>query len=301
MSVVRLLKQEKEVRTVKWDLLTEAELEKIERSGMFPWAAPGEAGFALNRDPGPIWLIPPRSPDTGESQRPVCFLEMGDLGEVKTWQFLLAVAPAHPVDLAAYSHLHPEIDPEILLALLDQKIHYKSLADWKELGALDELSRELAREFDYPLTLLRLWNRLESHYRRAWLDLHRKRRIKKNLFKEIIQDFYDLEETRRADVLDQCIALAGQSDKKQLRGEELREILRRARYPRAQEVWEQVNVLKRAFPGDRGLRLEIPPHLEGDQLTLQLRFASLSELDRVSELIGRAEVRRTLSKILELL
>jgi hypothetical protein len=91
-----------------------------------------------------------------------------------------------------------------LCALMGIKADYRGLADAQDARHLDEASVHLAETYDLPLHVVRLFSRISQ--REKLLSLLQERSVRKNLIREIVQDLYDLQEDKRAAVIEEMMA-----------------------------------------------------------------------------------------------
>jgi len=78
----------------------------------------------------------------------------------------------------------------------------------------------------------------------------------------------------------------------------LRELLKRRRYPAIQRSEERSSTLIKALELEDRMKLVPPPHLEGEEFSLMLRFRNTSELRRLHHTLGRVIERPELDRLL---
>ncbi|MBI3395960.1 MAG: hypothetical protein HY042_09005, partial [Spirochaetia bacterium] len=159
--------------------------------------------------------------------------------------------------LARYNRAHPEIPAETLLGVLGMKTHFKNVADWKEMGALDEDVSAFGRDFDFAIDVLRLFQRLTLEERNAWISIWRARGVRRNLIRDIILDYYDLTPALRAQVLVDCAAFAENWAARSgvFPAEELRDMVRSRRFPMVTKAKQELHTLQAALQFPRGTTL----------------------------------------------
>ena len=280
---------------------------------LLPWAHPQDFGLLLaaaGERRQDSWLVKPRmGPNPQEEQSaglPVALLDISEFRQVSTWQFLLRLCPAPMVDLARYQISHAEtagLTPELFLEVLGLKRHYKTRSDWEELGQLEESARELGRTYDFPITILRLWNRLEAAQQEGWREIWTHRNLKKNIIREIIQDYYDLSAEDRKISLEKAREFSSgwKARSGTFPGEDLRQIVRDYRYPMAEARRREVRDFKKKLNYGKGIHLEIPRHLESNRLQVTLEFQSSAELKKHLADLAADSNMEMLDKILNLL
>ena len=288
-----------------WKTYTPAESAAFKHEHVLPWAENRVFAFALDTGTGLSWLVPPPETHGGDSPSatapPVGVFTPDDLAGEEAWRLLLRLYPGHAADIARYSASRGEIPADVFLNVLGLRNHYKNLADWRELGEVDESCRELARRYDFPINVLRLWNRLNEANRSAWMELWRKRNVRKNLIREIIRDFYDLDEAGRERALERAeeYSAAWKARSGHFPGEKLRDIVREIRYPRFETLAVQLRDLKKELNLPAGIRLDIPAGLESNRLTLELEFTSVQELKEKLAYVAGEDNTKTIGKILQ--
>ncbi len=83
--------------------------------------------------------------------------------------------------------------------------------------------------------------------------------------------------------------------------EMVRSELKRMRYPALSSTENSVKELMKSLGLPMGLSLHLPPYLEGDTVSAELRFKSADELEALAKKILDISRRRELKKLLELL
>lgn len=254
------------------------------------------------------WIVAPQDVTEGSAAagapsdpRPVYIAQARALSDPAFWRAVLKQHPRHPVDLAAFA-AREKIAPEIFLEALELRSDYRTRDEWAQMGSLQEDTRALARRYDFPFALLRLWDRLGEAQRAAWREIFEERRIKKNLIREIIVDVYDLPEADRAEVLRACLdySAAWQARSGGFPAEDLRDLVRAKRHPRLEQNRAALAAVKKELGLPRGARLQLPPDLESTRLRLELEFDSIDLLERQLKYFD-AEKRALLDRMLDLL
>ncbi len=232
--------------------------------------------------------------------------------KTKLWQTILALYPMPHAQLAAYwqNVLAPHgIEPGALLGACGLADHFSKLSQWQELGRLGRMSRLLARKYDLPLRVLRLWDRFDSQEQKRWLQIWQKYSWGRNLIQDMICDYYELPATKRKASLKQAARIIAAWEKKKQEKKsrlfpqrEVRDMLRKLRSPevqkRIQEAQKEKRKLEAGWP--KGLSLE-PPSLEEDSLELKLVFGSLQELEDSICALQKERSRALLQELLQVL
>ncbi|MCB1169542.1 MAG: hypothetical protein KDK25_04375 [Leptospiraceae bacterium] len=232
---------------------------------------------------------------------PVLLLEQDELEQKGTWTFLLRFLRKN---LPALARLNQELDfpSDGLLEALGWKAHYRSREEWKQWAELDQLSEELYLSHDFPLNVLRLWNRLESEERLAWAELWNSRNFKKNLIREIILYFHDLAAVGRKECLAEALRFSEnwKARSGNFPAETIRDMVYGYRYPEIHSMQEQVFRLQKSLPSDRRFKVLIPEHLEAGSLDIQLKIGSSRDLDDLLSLLQDSSARQRILEILNL-
>ncbi len=233
----------------------------------------------------------------GAADSSVCVLGEADLRTPAAWhlmQKLYVLTPALIVSKA--KQIAPEASPETLCAILNWRQDYQNLSDVKELASLDDCSIELGSLFDLPVSVLRLFARIEE--RENLLALIQKHAIRKNIVREIIQDLYDTQD--RAAVIRAMQEFLEKNDARESQ-EELRDLVRAARYPRSQEIRSRIRSIMRTLQLPKGMQVETPQDLENGKTRIVLSLRKAEELKAFREKLSDRDFEEKLSEILSML
>ncbi|MEQ9363331.1 MAG: hypothetical protein RIF32_03755, partial [Leptospirales bacterium] len=244
------------------------------------------------------------SVEPAATEFPCGIYTLEDLSRADAWRALLQISPAHRIDLAAYQAAHPEFSAEILLEAAGGKLNFKSLSDWRELGALDEKTRNLGRTFELPLNILRLWARLTDAHRDAWQSLFETHPFSKNYIRDIVLDLYDLIPEKRSAALAAARDHAARWTARETRSRaypasEVRDLVRSLRSPAIESLRRRLVQLRRDLALPKHMRLDWPVDLEQKRLTLQLEFSALPELVELLKKTSEPGFQAGIEKILE--
>ncbi len=287
---------------MEWRLVSHLERKKI-RTGdsFFKNTSEIMPPFAVEETDGAVWLVRP----AGDEERMlcVCYLSPDDLAESETWERLIKTADIALVDLARFSRNHPQIAPGIFLRAAGLSADYKNISEWRELGEFDDLTVELARQFDFPVSVLRLFNRLDKEQRRTWYDLWTVHNFKKNIIKEIIIDIYDLSENDRSEALSASLAIGEKYQAKSgvFPWEDVRSLVRRIRRPAIEETLQKIKDVKKKLNLPPGVSLELPPDLETRKIVLKLEFSAPDRLRSQIQSMSSPETLVLIANIMELI
>ncbi len=266
---------------------------------LLPWARTGPVTCAYISDDNEwFWLSPPPN---GKTETPVLAFSREELKTPGAWAELLRLFPAHRLELAAYSALHPEIPPEALLEALGLKAHYRSLADWKEAGQLSASTIEFGCLHDFNVDVLRLWDRFSESDRAAWNELFLARNFKKNLVRDIVLDLYDLAPEERSRMIAEALDFSAgwRARSGHFPAEEIRDQVRALRSPRIEQLKKEIYSMKKQLRLPPGVRLSIPPDLEAKRLEIHFEFSDVEELGAKLDQIRGDESLERIRSILE--
>jgi hypothetical protein len=166
---------------------------------------------------------------------------------------------------------------------------------------------EYCREKNYRKQIVDRWLALPEEDRSALLELAVGLKLGENHFR----DFFDwLEEIALRDGTTPCNVLKGQplaailSDPRLGRSDRLKrskEELRRIRFPRMARIEDEIQKRLRELELKPHLRISVPPALEGEGLTVQVKAASYEELKQLVEHLREALERDSMKEIFALL
>ena len=270
----------------------------------------GGKDFALSETPPP------------DESFPLAVLSWEELRHASTWRNILQLYPIEKSTMAYYwySVLRTRsIDAGVFLESYGLRIHFQSHADWEELGQLGEKSRALARAYDFPLRILRLWNRISETEQSQWLKIWEKYNFGRNLIQDIICDYYELDISIRKELLEEFIKESSEealslkqkgSEKERLQAKFsarearlIRDKVRELRLPKIKEMQREVYQAKRKLSEYLGANvdLQVPEDLEAHFLALKLRFSTIEELGQSVASLGKAEALAIIKNLLKML
>jgi len=230
------------------------------------------------------------------------FFDRSDFAAPEAWAALLTVYPLHRLDLAHYSRQHPDLPPGPMLLALGLRKNYQSLAEWEEAGQISATSRALGREHDLPLATLRLYNRWEESEQQNWDNLWKRRKVKKNLIREIIHDFHDLDGQKRTSCFAAILAFEESwvARSAPFPSETLRDMVRAHRFPELMAQSRLIREKLRELRLPPEIQIPLPADLEASQLEIRIAFTSEREFHDLMKHLGPDQTQE-LEKILELL
>jgi len=172
---------------------------------------------------------------------------------------------------------------------------------------VDQTILQYCREKGYHKQTLDRWLKLAEEDRGALLELALGLKLGENH----LRDFLDwLEEIALRDGTSLCGILRGEplgsilSDPRLGRSDRLKrakEELRRLRFPRLARIEEEIHKRLRELELKPQLQISIPPALEGEGLTVQVRAGNYEELKRLVEELRETLERESVKEIFALL
>ncbi|MBE7437918.1 MAG: hypothetical protein HS115_05615 [Spirochaetales bacterium] len=247
-----------------------------------------------SRPEGRDYLLPPSKPQLPcdlifedgwlaepEGHSHALHFDRSDFDTEAAWTALLTVYPLHRLDLAYYSARHSDLPPGPMLLALGLRKNYQSLAEWREAGLLSHRGRGLGVLYDLPLATIRLYDRFGEADQNTWDQLWQKRRVKKNLVREMIHDFYDLGPVDRQECLAEVQAFeeSWAARSAPFPAETLRDLVRARRFPELTALGQRVKEKIRELKLPPGIHIPLPADLEATSLEIRFSFSSARELE----------------------
>ena len=197
-----------------WKISTKEEYQNFSQELCLPRALQSTPlAFAL-KEKGKIFALSQRPPT---ASFPLAVLSWEDLRMASTWKNILQLYPIEKSSMAHYWYTVlrvRKLDAGLFLESYGLKLHFQSRADWEELGQLGEKSRTLARNYGFPLRILRLWDRISETEQTQWLKVWEKYNFGRNLIQDIICDYYELDLSKRKKALEAALALYQREESK---------------------------------------------------------------------------------------
>lgn len=238
----------------------------------------------------------------GRMQLPAAIISADEFGHSAVWRLILSLYKTSLVDAARWwrSH-HSKRSPAGLMQAFGLAEHHRSLADWKEMSELEASAAELNRRYDLPLNTLRLWNRLGDDERKGWLHIFELRQVKKNLIREIVMDYYDLDAEGRRLCLEECTAFAEgwQARSSVFPSQELRDLVHRRRYPQYATMRQELFVLKKELNTPKNINVELPADLESGYVQLRVELRRPDDVKALSAFLSDKKRQTLLEQIIE--
>lgn len=234
---------------------------------------------------------------------PVLIMTKEELNSVETWQTILRLTGIHKVTLARWQALTGIVPIETLMKASGINPHFKNQAEWKEMAKFSDRTEEFALTYDFPVNILRLFERLTEEQCLAWTDIFERRNFKKNIIREILVDFYDIPDDQKETALE--TAQEFERNWKARSGvfpqEEIRAIIRRVRYPSLMSFLTTLKEAQKQFPTKNGIQLKLPESFESDQIKIELSFKKPEDLDNQIQVLQSNEAKSSIKDITELL
>lgn len=252
--------------------------------------------FLFRNDEGTLFLL------CGKMQLPAAIINTDEFGQAAVWRLILSLYKVSLVDAARWwRSYHSGRPPVGIMQAFGLAEHHRSLADWKELSELEASAAELNRRYDLPLNTLRLWNRLGDEEQKAWLHIFELRQVKRNLIREIIMDYYDLDAKNRRHCLEECTAFAEgwQARSSVFPSQELRNLVHRRRYPQYSSLRQELFALKKELNAPKNISVELPADLESSYVQLRVELRRPDDVKALSAFLSDEKRQALLEQIIK--
>jgi hypothetical protein len=170
----------------------------------------------------------------------------------------------------------------------------------------DDAVRAYAAEKRFSAGMLDRWLGLPPGDRAALLEVARRLRLGENQVRDVLDDAQDAA-ARRGGNLAQVFAaepIAAVFRRGRGRNETLKALklaLRRLRYPQLSSVEDRLGQLAKALPLPYGVRVSVPPNLEGARITVTFAADSAPALRALARDVARALDRGEVEEMFRLL
>ncbi|HMU83439.1 MAG TPA: hypothetical protein PKX74_08430 [Leptospiraceae bacterium] len=233
----------------------------------------------------------------GINDAPACILTVEEVRLPSTWTLIRRITsiPATVVARMVQPFLPVENTNQTLCDILGWKRDYQNLTEAADLLSFDSQTIQLSCMHDLPVPVLRLFARIQE--KTQLLQIFKTRSVRKNLVREIILDLYDLEEGARTRVINELLRSAQSTDS--LAGEDLRDLVRKERHPKSEQIRQQIKEIKKSMNLPSGLQIEVPADLENGQTKITLSFRRQEEFQKLLGEMDQAFSAK-LSEILKL-
>jgi hypothetical protein len=154
------------------------------------------------------------------------------------------------------------------------------VAEWKEMGELGENATKLYNACEFPVNILRLWERFDSEQCEAWMNLFQKHSIKKNLIREIILYLYDLGPEDQISSLRYAEKYSEnwKNTKSPFPSEEIRDYIKQKRLPHTEHIQRELTKLKNKLSLCSHTHIQLPADLESETLRIDISVKNYSDL-----------------------
>lgn len=238
----------------------------------------------------------------GNTNSPVALLSESDFDSTEVWQLILSLYKVSMIEAARWwKQYYSKLSPGGLMQAFGLAEHHRSVSDWREMSELGEASIELHRKHDLPLNILRLWNRLSTDEKKILNHIFELRKIKKNLIREIIIDYYDLSVEARKICLQECTDFAQnwQAKSSVFPAQELRDMVHRSRYPQYEVLRKELFALRKELSLPKGIQLELPADLESGYLQLKAELRKPADVSVLAELLSDQNRQKKIIEIIQ--
>lgn len=283
---------------MNWQIINKIKLKQIKKEKILPWAKGSPVPFLVEEESVLYWLIPP---DGENRDLAACLLKPEELNERTAWELMLKFSPANPFELACYATGTDPSRIPLFLTLMNQKVNQKTVSDWVEMGGFDPLTKTLYERYEFPVGILRLWNRIPDDERIFLLEFFQDHRINKNHIREILTDYYDLNGSQREEFAAECRRLAQnwESSKSPFPVSLLRDSIKKRRFPLYAKTREEAgNIIKQLhLPAE--VQIELPPDMESEELEIRIRIKDRMQYEATIRHLSSETAAEGIQNILE--
>ncbi|MCS7206207.1 MAG: hypothetical protein NZ853_10965 [Leptospiraceae bacterium] len=240
------------------------------------------------------------------SSRFFVVIERDHLEKEEFWEFLWNFYQPNYVKLSRWWHRHfPEKNPIGIIKSFHWGYHNRTLSDWKEWSDFHTNSEKLLELYELPISVVRLWDRLNEELQNDWLKILNIFRIKKNYIMKIIEYLYDLPFEKQKEITKTSLELAikyQENPEKTFPQSEIYEMVVGARYPLFYKRKILTYKLKKTLE-DRlqiqNLSIQLPEDFESHPIELRLSLKSFEDLKDFLQKIQKKENQDYLKELIE--
>jgi hypothetical protein len=233
-------------------------------------------------------------------------IETTDLENKLFWEFIFDFYKKNYIILSKWWHqFHLFDNLEYLFEALGWSYNYKTKNEWEECSKFKKNSIILLNIYPYPISIIRLWDRILEEIQNIWLEILSIFPIKKNLLREIIQDLYDLDYENQKDISLKAMELAKKYQDKKLPifpYEEIKDLIKSVRYPesyiRKKESYKLKKKLEQ-YLQIKNLDIILPEDLESESIEFKILLRNKKELEIFMNKISEPKSRDLIVELIE--
>ncbi len=281
---------------MNWELMETESLPK-KKELFFFWVKNCPFGIVLKKDHDTELLI---QPDT-DSTTGLAVIPFEEFNTTRFWKFVIQLTAPHRIHLAAYSKRDGAPSLNVLLESLGISINYKTREEFIELGSLSEETMELGIQYDFNISVLRLFNRFTQEHKDAMISIINTVHMKKNYTREMIMFFYNLSGERKSEFINKSRILLDKPEYSGTESDEIIESLRYIRNPTIQNYRTRLSEIRNALKLSPGTRLQVVDDFESQPPEIIIPFNSLKNLNDSLEKLKNENNQRILKQLLDLM
>lgn len=229
-----------------------------------------------------------------------------DLKKKEFWDFINLFYKINIIKLAKWWDLFfKEIEPTGLFVSKNWSDNYKTRNDWEEWKTFRRESEILYEIYEFPIQIIRLWDRLNEEIQNFWLKILEIFPIKKNLMKEILMDLYDLPLETQLEISKTCYAYI----QEQIQGkaltieiqETIRDQIKKLRYPLYYERKKESYHLKKKLESLiklKNLEISIPEDLESKPIEVKFFIYKEKDLNNLLEKFSEVQIKENFKELI---
>ncbi len=242
----------------------------------------------------------------GEKSNFCIIIEKEDLSKKEFWDFINMFYYINIIKLAKWwNQFFKEIDPSGFFLSKNWSDNYKTRNDWEEWRSFSTQSEILYELYEFPIQIIRVWNRFNNEVQNIWLKILTILNIKKNLLKEIFMDLYDLSLEKQLEISKTLYEYVEKQKKENSltiqTQETIRDHIKQLRYPlyfqRKKESYYFKKKLE-SFINLKNLEISIPEDLESKPIELKFLIYNQNDLQNLIEKISKEEIKQKFKELI---
>ena len=237
----------------------------------------------------------------GNSNTITVVIDEADFEKTEVWRLIRSLYSISVVTAARWWRQHHQHrSPLGIMQSFGLADHHKSHSDWNEMSTLSDSSAYMSQTYDLPLNTLRLWSRLSPDQQSTWKHIFALRQVKKNLIREIITDFYDLDEATKTECLNEALEIAEnwQGRSSVFPAHELRDFVHRRRYPRLTTLAQELYQIRKELNAPKNISIELPADLESGYTQIRADLRNPADIQSLLDFLSDEKRQKQLTEII---
>lgn len=234
------------------------------------------------------------------------FITVKELEKEDFWKFVSLFFHINIIKIAKWWNQYvSDLDPKGFFLSRNWSDNYKTRSDWEEWKQLSKNSEIFYELYDFPLQIIRLWDRFSEEIQTIWLKILEIVFIKKNLMREIILDLYDLPYEKQIKISSESLNYIRNLKEKNLITIETQEIIRenikKERYPLFYNNKKESYFLKKKIESLINLKnfeIILPEDLESKPIELKIYLFKEKDLESFLEKLSEPSVKKNLNELI---